>query len=272
MTEAEVLFSQVLNCDRMSLYSNRALILNEAAKKFISSVLKRRIQGEPIQYILGKTEFMGLEFKVCPGVLIPRPETEVLVETVIKKAKSQEPGTRSLNLLDLGTGSGCIAISLAKLLHGIEISAIDLSETALEVAKENAVLNQVSERIKFMKSDLFAQYPVPRTPYDFIISNPPYIASGEIDTLQPEIAHEPRIALDGGKDGLDFYRRLAVAAGGHLKENGLLVLEIGFGQLERIKNIFQNSKNFEVIEVVKDYVNIDRVVVVKKLGEEKWIN
>ena len=263
MTEAEILFSQVLNCDRMSLYSNRALTLDGKARKFIASVLKRRIQGEPVQYILGKTEFMGLEFKVRPGVLIPRPETEVLVETVLKVVTGHRSQVIPLNLLELGTGSGCIAVSLAKLLPGIKISAIEISETALEVAKENAVMNQVSERIKFYKSDLFSSYTVRGTRYDFIISNPPYIASEDIDMLQPEIAHEPRIALDGGKDGLDFYRRLGSLTGRYLKENGLLVLEIGFGQLKKIENIFQNSKNFEIIEVAKDYNNIDRVVVAK---------
>ncbi|MDD2752532.1 MAG: peptide chain release factor N(5)-glutamine methyltransferase [Candidatus Omnitrophica bacterium] len=265
MTEAEILFSQALNCDRMYLYRNRSLLLNTKISSYISTVLKRRIQGEPIQYILGNTEFMGLEFQVRPGVLIPRQETEILVETVVKEVtKLQSYNVTTLNLLDLGTGSGCIAISLAKFLTNVKIDAIDISEAALAIAKENAVINQVNERIAFIRADLFAPDPMRHMLYDFIISNPPYVASEQILKLQPEIAYEPKIALDGGEDGLDFYRRIALSSGKYLKKKGILAMEIGCGQLEGIKNIFHKAKNFEIIEVIKDYNNIDRVVIIEK--------
>ncbi|MDD4900310.1 MAG: peptide chain release factor N(5)-glutamine methyltransferase, partial [Candidatus Omnitrophica bacterium] len=221
MTEAEILFAEVLGCDRMSLYRNRALPLNAEISKYIGTVLKRRIHGEPLQYILGKTEFMGLEFKVEPGVLIPRQETEILVEKVVQEVtKSQGHNAISLSLLDLGTGSGCIAVFLAKMFPAAKITAVDISEQALRIAKQNAILHGVDERIQFIQGNLLSPYAVRRTQYDIIVSNPPYIPSWEISQLQPEIAYEPRIALDGGEDGLDFYRKIALTCGRCLKIHG----------------------------------------------------
>jgi len=247
----------------------------------VSSVLKRRIKAEPIQYILGKTEFMGLEFKVTADVFIPRPETEILVETTIAIVQSSE--FRVQRILDIGTGSGCIAISLAKFIKNAEVTAIDISNEALKIAKQNAFLNNV--KVNFLTSNLFSNYELPTTPaikiggsaknfggnYELIISNPPYIPTHEIKTLQPEVKHEPHIALDGGRDGLDFYRRIIDIAVRYLKKGGFVIMEIGFNQKDAIKNIFQNSAYFEIIEFVKDYNNMDRVVIAKK-RERKWIN
>lgn len=267
MKEAELLFSELFGCDRASLYLNKGLRLGREKSSFVSAVLKRRSLGEPLQYILGKSEFMGLEFKVGPDVLIPRPETEILVEKTVSLL-SGLPVSPS-RILDLGAGSGNIAISLAQFFPQAKIDAVDVSEEALEVARANAVLNKV--KVNFMQSDLFSvfntipgtQYPIHR-PYDVIVSNPPYIKSDEIDKLQIEVRREPRIALDGGKDGLDFYRRIINDAARYLRKQGLLVLEIGYKQLTGVKNIFQKSARFEIIEAVKDYNNIDRVIAAKK--------
>ncbi|MFH0790913.1 MAG: peptide chain release factor N(5)-glutamine methyltransferase [Candidatus Omnitrophota bacterium] len=265
MTEAELLFTQILGCNRLSLYLNESMPLARGKSQAVSLVLKRRIFGEPLQYILGKTEFMGLEFKVNKDVLIPRQETEILVETAINIVKLLNCST--VKLLDLGTGSGCIAVSLAKFLQGVGITANDISKSALKTARENAVLNNVADRIEFVEGDLFdygqgqaLSLPV----YDLIVTNPPYIVTEEIDNLQREVQYEPRIALDGGADGLCFYRRIIKEAPAYLKENGFLIMEMGFNQCDAIKNIFRKSGKFEIIEIVKDYSGIERVIVGKK--------
>lgn len=261
MNEAELLFTELLNCDRASLYLNRGSILNKKKLFSVSSALKRRIKGEPIQYIMGKTEFMGLEFKVTPDVLIPRPETEILVEAAIKITRLIGEEVR---ILDLGTGSGCIAVSLAKLLPKVKVTATDISPEALKVALENARANNVD--IDFFQGDLFDTCNLTPITYDLIISNPPYIRSSEIKKLQPEVQYEPPIALDGGKEGLDFYKRIINDAQRYLKKKGFLILEIGFDQKDDLKKNLQNSGYFEIIEAINDYNNIDRVVVAKLLS------
>ena len=259
MKEAELLFAEIFNCDRASLYLNKNLQLDKNKALFISSVLKRRALGEPLQYILGKTEFMGLEFIVTPDVLIPRPETELLVEKTIEVATRaiacRPAGNCShLKILDLGTGSGCIAISLAKFFPQTKIDAIDISKEALKVARQNAKIHNVKINFSRNQGD---------TQYDIIVSNPPYIPKAEINYLQLEVRFEPRIALDGGVDGLDFYRKIAASSAQYLKKGGFLLLEIGFGQIKQVKNIFQKSAKFEIIDIIKDYNKIDRVVVAK---------
>lgn len=263
MTEAELLFTEILNCDRLSLYLKQELKLDKDKITFVSSVLKRRFSGEPIQYILERTEFMGLDFKITPDVFIPRPETEIMVETAVKIGHRLLVIGDRLKILDIGTGSGCIATSLAKFLRNAEIDAIDISNEALRIAKENARLNRAN--INFIQSDLFAYNLTPNT-YNLIVCNPPYIPTAEIENLQPEIRYEPHIALDGGSDGLDFYRKIIVQSPRYLKKGGFLIMEIGFGQKEAIKNIFQNTANFEIIEVICDYNNIERIIVAKKDG------
>jgi len=268
MNEAELLFTDILNCDRLSLYLNRDLKLGKDKTRLISSALKRRFSSEPIQYILSKAEFMGLSFKVTPDVFIPRPETEILVETVTELASGIRVKASGINILELGTGSGCIAVSLAKYLPDVKITATDISQEALEVAKDNALLNKVSERINFINSDLYTQCVCScgtsrcgNTQYDMIVSNPPYIATGEIDNLQPEVRYEPRSALDGGEDGLDFYRRIIALAPDFLKQDGFLIMEMGFNQKRDVEGIFKNSGGFQILKVIKDYNNINRVIV-----------
>ncbi len=265
MNEVELAFCETLNCDRESLYLNKESFLDKDKSAELASVLERRAMGEPIQYILGKAEFMGLEFKVTPDVLIPRPETEVLVETALKMV-SRWPVSR-LKILDIGTGSGSIAVSLAKSLPLAEITAADISKKALAVARENALLNKVGN-IGFIQSDLFFSYELSTISYELIVFNPPYIPSAEISRLQPELRYEPRAALDGGKDGLDFYRRIIKDAADYLIRDGFLIMEIGYDQPEAVKNILLDSKKFEIIEFVKDYNNIKRVAVAKRIAED----
>jgi release factor glutamine methyltransferase len=214
----------------------------------------------PIQYITGKAEFCGIDFAVDERVLIPRPETEHLVEKVIELARvcGRDP-----RILDLCTGSGNIAITLTKALTNCRIVASDISEDALDVARSNAAKNGVSDRIEFVKSDLFTNV---EGLFDIIASNPPYIASSDFDTLQKEVLREPRIALDGGDDGLLFYRNILRTSMLHLKPDGHIVFEIGFGQLSGIRQIINNIGQFNVAEVIKDWRGIDRIVVVT------WIN
>ncbi len=257
MTETELLFSQVLDCDRLSLYLNKDKYLTKKELELISSALERRIKGEPLQYILGKVEFMGLELKVNEDVLIPRPETEILVETALKYAGNE----KSPKILDLGTGSGCIAIALAKNLADTKIDASDISPEALRMAKQNAELNKA--KINFIQSDLFKG--LRNKQYAIIVSNPPYVEEAQIGRLQPELRFEPRVALSGGMDGLDFYRRIITESADYLNRNGLLIMEIGFGQRPGLEKIFLDSEKLRIIEVIKDYNNIDRVIVARKV-------
>jgi release factor glutamine methyltransferase len=262
MTESELLFTQALNCDRAALRFNKDKHLTSEQSFFISSVLKRRATGEPIQYILGKAEFMGLEFIINEDVLIPRPDTEILVEAVLKYAGSLPPDKN--RILELGTGSGCIAVSLAKFLPAFKITATDISLKALMAAKSNASLNKVAGRITFLLSDLFSSLSARGNKYSICVSNPPYIASGEIDKLQPEIKYEPRVALDGGSDGLKLYRKIIKESSGYFKSGCFLVMEIGYSQRKGIEDIFSKHSPFNIVEVIKDYNNLDRVIVARK--------
>lgn len=217
----------------------------------------------PLQYIIGKTEFFGLDFAVNEDVFIPRPETEVLVKVVLDITYNLKLKTYNLRILDLCTGSGNIAISLTKNITDCKIVASDISDKALEVAKRNASLNGVSERIEFLESDLFENI---KDRFGIIVCNPPYVARYEFKTLEKEVLKEPRIAIDGGEDGMDFYRRIVSQAPAFLKNGGYLVMEIGFGQLNFIRKIIEDTKVFKISEVKKDQNGIDRVIVAK------WIN
>jgi len=224
----------------------------------------------PIQYIIGRSKFCGLEFIVNEHVLIPRPETEMLVETGLELV-SQLAGLPvcRLKILDLCTGSGNIAISLAHLIRArltknvtdCTIVASDVSEEALEVARQNAVHNGVLKGIEFIKSDLFDKI---KGDFDIIISNPPYVARHEFAELQKEVLMEPRVALDGGEDGIDFYRKIITAVPRFLRKGGYLAMEMGFGQRPYIVSIMKGLGVFDIVEEKKDYNDIDRVIVAKK--------
>jgi len=258
MNEAELVLTHVLHCDRLSLYLDKDRELGKDKSALVSSILKRRQTCEPLQYILGSTEFMGLKFMVDKRSLIPRPETEILVEKAIKiAAKAARSAGKQPEILDIGTGSGCIAISLAKNIKDCRITAVDISPEALELAEQNADLHQA--QIEFIQSDLFSS--LEGRSFDLIISNPPYIPTPELKGLAREISFEPVLALDGGRDGLDFYRRMISQAHRYLNEGGFLLMEIGFGQAGRIENMLKKSGKFEIIEKVKDYNSLERVMV-----------
>ena len=225
-------------------------VTNEEVKK-VFKIARKRSKGIPLCQIVGNAEFYGLEFVVNKNVLIPRFETELLVETVIKNVEKGRG-------LDIGTGSGVIAITLNK-LKNLKMTAVDISSRALQVAKKNAKKHNAD--VCFLKSDLFSA--VKNEKFDFIISNPPYIKSKDIETLQTEVKdHEPRLALDGGEDGYDFYRRIIVEAPNYLKDGGRIFFEIGIDQADEIKKLLE--KDFENIVVQKDYSKIDRIIYATK--------
>ncbi|MDD5130398.1 MAG: peptide chain release factor N(5)-glutamine methyltransferase [Candidatus Omnitrophica bacterium] len=260
MNEAELVLTHVLNCNRLSLYLNKDTRLDKEKSIRVSEILKRRMAGEPLQYILGLTEFMGFEFKIDKRALIPRPETEILVSCALEKLKLNSD-TAGLKILDLCTGSGCIAVSLAKILPQAFIWATDISVPALELAKENADLQNV--KINFLYSDIFTALEGKNVKFDLIISNPPYIALGEFDSLAREISFEPALALEAGIDGLDFYRKIINQAAVYLSGNGLLAFEVGANQADRVCAML-NEQNFSAVEIIKDYNNIKRVVTAKQ--------
>jgi len=259
MNEAELVLTHVLDCDRLSLYLKKGAALDKDQSAQVAQIFKRRISGEPLQYILGKTEFMGLEFKVDKRALIPRPETEILIESAIKELKDADIARPKI--LDLGTGSGCIAVSIAKLLPRSIVWAADISEPALKLAVENADQHKVE--IKFLRSNIFSAIQFEKEQFDLIISNPPYVAVSELNSLAKEISFEPRGALEAGADGLDFYREIIDQAAGYLKDNGLLAFEVGINQSKEVKMMLK-EENFSNIKIIKDYNNINRVVIAKK--------
>jgi release factor glutamine methyltransferase len=259
VNEAELVLTHVLNCNRMSLYLNKDINLDRDKSRLLSSILKRRISGEPVQYILGITEFMGLKFKVDKRALIPRPETEILVEQALEQLK--QAGIASPKILDLGTGSGCIAVSIAKNLSRPDVWASDISTEALRLAQENACFNNVE--IKFIQGDLFDALEFKNHKFDLIVSNPPYVSSGEFHSLAKEIFFEPQLALKAGKDGLDFYRRIIAQAAHYLRDNGLLMFEVGLSQAYFVKEMLE-KKGFEHLSSIRDYNDIERIVMAKK--------
>jgi release factor glutamine methyltransferase len=257
--DAESALSHCLGIERVILYRDNPEISDEMNMQ-IDALIKRRSGREPLQYILGYTEFHGLKIKVGPGVLIPRPETELLAEEAITAIANCKLQKLNCKFLDLCTGSGCIALTLAKAFPDAQVYGTDMSADALGYAGENAELNNI-KNITFLKGDLFK--PVKDMQFDMIISNPPYIRKDDMKLLQPEIRDwEPVAALDGGEDGLDYYRKIISGAGDHLKENGFLMLEIGMGQSDPIREMAEDE-GFNNIQILKDYAGIDRIVKLK---------
>jgi release factor glutamine methyltransferase len=242
--QAELLLAHLLKMPRMKLYLNFERALSTAETDSFREMIKRRGQREPLQHITGSVSFCGFEIAVNRQALVPRPETEILAELGWTFLSTLNSATA----LDVGTGTGCIAIALAAKCPQATISASDISAEALTLARQNAEKNQV--RIEFFQGDGFAALP-PAARFDLIISNPPYIATAEIETLQPEVRDfDPRAALEGGADGLEFYRRFASQAKSFLKPGGKIMLEFGDGQAPAIRNLFEKEK--WIVEAVKD--------------------
>ncbi|MDD5681439.1 MAG: peptide chain release factor N(5)-glutamine methyltransferase [Candidatus Omnitrophica bacterium] len=228
-------------------------------------LIKRRASRYPLQYIVQETEFMGLPLKLKEGVFIPRPETELLVEKILEIMANT--GDRTVDILEIGTGSGNIPISLTKNVTNCRIIASDISDTALAIASQNAEMNAVSEKIKFIKSDLFGNIPgIYLNYFDIIISNPPYVKRGEIKQLQPEISYEDTSALDGGCDGLDFYHNILGKGRRYLKTGGIFAFEIGYDQREAVAKIIGKYPELGKAKSFKDYNGHDRIVIVEKHG------
>ena len=237
------------------IYDNKE-VSKEEREEYVKNV-KRLISGEPLQYITGVQEFMKLNFIVTKDVLIPQPDTEILVEEVINIAYKLENPI----ILDLCTGSGAIAISIAKNVPNVKIVATDISKNALEIAKRNAQFNGVLNNIDFIESDLFDK--IKNIKFDIIVSNPPYIPTSDINTLPIDVQQEPILALDGGKDGLDFYRRISKNAHNFLSRQGYLCLEIGYNQKEDVKRIIEAEKRYVDTYCKKDLCENDRVIVTR---------
>lgn len=254
---ARVLLQYVLKLDRANLILKENQEVEKKKEKEYRQAIDKIVQGVPLQYITTTQEFYGLNFYVDENVLIPQPDTEILVEEVIKMVQSEN----EIRILDICTGSGCIGISLAYYLKNVKITMSDISKKAIEIAKKNAKENRVLEKTKFIKSDLFENI---KEKFDIIVSNPPYIETNVIKKLSKQVQNEPKIALDGGKDGLLFYRKLINEASKFLNDNGYLCMEIGYNQKEKVIELAKEEKTFLKIETIKDLSGNDRVIICKK--------
>lgn len=256
--EAEILLEKAAGHSRTALFLRREEWLSAECVNTYEEMLARRESGRPLQYILGEWEFMGLPFFVGEGVLIPRGDTEVLVETILEKQKEEAETNPLQTVLDIGTGSGCISVSLGKYGDFREILAVDISPKALEYARKNAARNGVA--VEFWESDLFAAFSQSRRgKLDAIVSNPPYIPQGEIAGLMEEVREfEPHNALDGGKDGLDFYRRIVKESQAWLRDGGWLFFEIGYHQGAALLALLQEN-GFVKTQIRQDLTGLDRV-------------
>ncbi len=306
--EAEALLESCLGLERRNLYLSPDHTLTHQELNLLEEAIEKRKDHQPLAYITGKKEFYSLEFRVTPDTFIPRPETEFIVDAVLKivyglrftvypssevedlllrrtggkrstvnsEAKSQA-GKRLINIVDLGTGCGNIAVTLARHIPHSRIYATDISKEALEVAKENAKRHRVEDRITFLEGNLFSPLEDRHLggEIDFLVSNPPYVTRSEIASLMPEVAHyEPRIALEGGEDGLSFYRRIIEGAAQYLRSpvqpygngagQGYLILELGIDQASQVKEMIEKTLEFESIEIIKDYSQIERVIIARK--------
>lgn len=265
MNEIETIFCKLLDCDRSSLYlDEHKTVLKPEQYRRLQHLLARRIQGEPLQYLLGEAVFMGLTFQVDSGVLVPRPETEILVETVLS-ALGQRVG-KICRVLDIGTGSGNIIVSVAHLTKHADCSftATDISPACLIAARANARRHHIDKKISFVQSDVWDAFSASDV-FDLVVSNPPYVTAAEYEHLPQDVAREPRQALVADHDGLAMYERIEKGARLHLVSGGSLFLEIGEAQGPAIKKIFSNGDIWRDFAIIKDYNARDRVVVVTRV-------
>lgn len=252
--DAEVILAHILGCQRTYLYAHSERQLGVAELEQYVSLVKQRCTGMPVAYLTGERDFYGHSFLVNPSVLVPREETECLVECALECLANQV----SPRVLDLCTGSGVVAITLALEMANLEVVAQDISLQALEVARANSLRHQVADRVSFFAGDLFSELGIPR-PFEVIVANPPYI--GRLDAVQPDVnvsRHEPNLALFGGDDGLDVIRSIVVQAGDWLKPGGSLLLEIGFNQAELVMDLLGQA-GFSAIKCDRDFSGIDRI-------------
>ena len=262
--DVRVLLCHVLALEKSDLYLRLDEALTAQQEARFQLLLQRRARREPVAYITASKEFWSLDFTVDRSVLIPRPETELLVELALEYAKTNA-ANRSLKILDLGTGSGAIAVSLAKELPAAQVWAVDISADALSIAQNNAARHGVSSQISFLHGDLFAPLENSGVEFDLIVANPPYIKSALLALLAPEIRNcEPRVALDGGIDGLDYYRRILGGASRYLLGAGAILLELGADQGDAVKHLLSGTAVFGPASIYRDLAGKDRVIAAAK--------
>ena len=259
MLKARALLAFVLNVSKEYVMINGEKEVDSMLEKKYNTLLKKLANNEPLQYITNFQEFMGLQFYINENVLIPRPDTETLAEAVLKHVGADPVSAHCRTILDLCTGSGAIAVSLAKRIPNAKVTATDVSPKTLKVAEKNAKINGVVDKIKFIESDMFNKV---SGKYDIIVSNPPYIDKEHMKSLSKEVKKEPLIALDGGEDGLKFYRIITEEGKKYLNDNGWLFLEIGYNQRESVCEILRNQ-GYEDVACIKDLAGNDRVVMGK---------
>ncbi|WP_026668516.1 peptide chain release factor N(5)-glutamine methyltransferase [Butyrivibrio sp. AE3009] len=253
--DARLLLEYACDTDHSTLFAHPDREVSDKELEAYRELLARREQREPVAYILGNWDFMGLTFRVNSDVLIPEQDSELLVEEAMRFCED------GMKVLDLCTGSGCIGLSLLRFTNYTNLVATDISAKALDVARSNAESLGLSDRATFIETDLFPEIPDKDKRYDLILSNPPYIASSVIEGLAPEVRdYEPRLALDGDEDGLAFYRRIVQNAGDYLYSSGYLIMEIGYDQAEAVTGLMEADGRYHDIEVIKDYGGNDRVI------------
>ncbi len=261
--DADTLLAYVLSCDRSRLYTNPNNVIDATDICKYKELIYKRAAHVPLQYITRRAEFMSLDFVVDERVLIPRPETEILVETVLKRAEDDKFSDKRIIVMDIGTGSGNIAVSLAKFLSNAEIYTNDISQDALTLAQTNVQRHKVIDKVHLLNGDFYNIFVgnIQKKQVDFIVSNPPYISESEWNSLEPEVReHEPWEALVGGKDGFCFYRRIIMGATDWLRPGGYLIVEIGETQANTVIKLMQNELYYDEIEVIKDLQGKERII------------
>ena len=253
---SKILIQYVLKIDRNKLIINKNGDVEIKKENEYKSYIEEIIKGKPVQYITNNQEFMKFNFYVDENVLIPQPDTEILVEEVIKRISMKE----NVEILDMCAGSGCIGISLAKSIENTKVILVDISKETVRIAKKNAMQNGVENKVNFIQSNMFENV---KGKFDIIVSNPPYIKTDVIQTLDKQVQNEPYIALNGGKDGLDFYKILINEAYKYLKKDGKVFLEIGYDQKQEVENLAKQSKHYKKIETKKDLSQNDRVIILE---------
>ena len=263
---ADILLAYILSCDKTNLYTNPDDVISTSDICKYNKLIHKRVSHVPLQYITRRVEFMSLDFIVDERVLIPRPETEILVETVLKKTDNNLYHDRTITVIDIGTGSGNIAVSLAKNISDIKIYASDISQEALAVANENIQRHDVTDKIQLLHGNVFEAFSsnVKNGQVDFIVSNPPYVSKSESKNLEPElIDHEPLLALIGGEDGLFFYKQIIKDAADWIKPGGYLIIEIGETLAYSIIKLMQNELHYDEIEIINDLQGKERIISAK---------
>lgn len=260
LLEAQLILSYLLKCDKIYLHINKDKEVDGTITKLYYGMVEKRNSGYPLQYITNQQEFMGLDFYIQEGVLVPRPDTEILVEKIINIVNKKEIKNKEIKILDIGTGSGAIAIALAYYLKNSQVTAVDISQIAMQTTEINIKKHNL-KNIETVYWDIFNEHDIKIEKFDIVVSNPPYIKKNVIKELPLEVSNfEPKIALDGGDDGLCFYRQIVKVFKEISLSNSILSVEIGFDQKQEVKEIFENTGLFKRIETDKDFSGNHRVV------------